>query len=150
MASSSLWTTYSMINGMCKGKFSCNLKQYCRVTSLIKSFDDDIKAKARVFSALDINKFVLDPEIIVPLLACEEGYCLSRLLRRSPTCRDHELENRDVRVYSSWCVCDPYASKAAKWQEKFKVKENFCLQKNNLKKNITQNSGGPSLTTFFM
>ena len=43
MSSSSLWTTYSMINGMCKGKFSCNLKQYCRVTSLIKSFDVDIK-----------------------------------------------------------------------------------------------------------
>jgi len=30
MASSSLWTTYSMINRMCKGKFTCNLKQYCR------------------------------------------------------------------------------------------------------------------------
>ena len=55
-----------MINGMCKGKFSCNLKQYCRVTSLIKSFDVDIKTKARVFSALDINMFVLDPEISSP------------------------------------------------------------------------------------
>ena len=66
MSSSSLWTTYSMINGMCKGKFACNLKQYCRVTSLIKSFDVDIKTKARVFSALDINKFVLDPEISSP------------------------------------------------------------------------------------
>ena len=66
MASSSLWTSYSMINGMCKGKFSCNLKQYCRVTSLIKSLDVDLKTKSRVFYALDINKFELDPEISSP------------------------------------------------------------------------------------
>ena len=55
-----------MINRMCKGKFSWNLKQYCRVNSLIESFNVDIKTKVRVFSALNINKFVLDPEISSP------------------------------------------------------------------------------------
>ena len=52
MASSSLWTTYSKINGICKAKYSFNLKQYYRVTSLIKSFD--------------INKFLEDREISSP------------------------------------------------------------------------------------
>ena len=32
MASSSLWTIYSMINSVSKGKYSFNLKQYCRLT----------------------------------------------------------------------------------------------------------------------
>ena len=66
MASSSLWTTYSKINGICKAKYSFNLKQYYRVTSLIKSFDVDIKTKAKIFSVVDINKFLEDREISSP------------------------------------------------------------------------------------
>ena len=50
MASSSLWTIYSMINSVTKGKYSFNLKQYCRVTILLKSFEIDIKQKAPVTS----------------------------------------------------------------------------------------------------
>ena len=66
LASSSLWTTYSMINGVCKGKYSINLKQYCRVTSLIKSFDVDVKSKAATFSSEEINKFIGDSSISSP------------------------------------------------------------------------------------
>jgi len=91
-----------MINGMFNGKFSCNLKQYCWVTSLIKSFNVAVRTKAHVFSALDISKFEWTLRYR-PLY----GYCLAHIL-----CGDHELENRDVRVYSSWCLCDPCASKA--------------------------------------
>ena len=65
-ASSSLWTTYSMINGVCKGKYSINLKMFCRVTSLIKSFDVDIKTKARIFSSEEINKFIEDQSSCTP------------------------------------------------------------------------------------
>ena len=118
MASSSLWK----INRMCKGKFSWNLKQYCRVNSLIKSFNVDIKTKVRVFSALNINKFVLDPEISSPYW----------LVRKATVCPTYYGGHRHVetinlkieicestpagvyvtymRVYSSWCVCEPYAS----------------------------------------
>ena len=63
LASSSLWTTYSMINGLCKGKYSINLKQYCRVTSLLKSYDIDVKCKATTFSSDEINKFIEDSSI---------------------------------------------------------------------------------------
>ena len=66
LASSSLWTTYSMINGVCKGKYSLNLKTLCRVTSLIKSFDTDVKKKADIFAGSDINKFIEDKGISSP------------------------------------------------------------------------------------
>ena len=66
MASSTLWTTYSMVTSVCKGKYSINLKQYCRVTSLLKSFDVDVKKKAKVFTKSEINKFLLDGEISTP------------------------------------------------------------------------------------
>jgi len=121
-----------------KENFPATWKQCCRVTSLIKSFDIDVKTKACLFSASDIKQVCTGSWDIVPLLACEEGYCLSHLLWRSPTCRDMNLKIEicestpagvyvtHMRVYSSWCVCDPYASKAAKWQEKFK--ENFVFR----------------------
>ena len=37
LKSGSLWTTYSKINGLCKAKYSLNLKAFFRVTSLIRS-----------------------------------------------------------------------------------------------------------------
>ena len=65
-ASSSIWTQYSMINGVCKGTYSFNLKSLCRVVSLIKSFDTDVKTKAKIFAASDINKFTDDKSISSP------------------------------------------------------------------------------------
>ena len=66
MASSSLWTIYSMINSVSKGKYSFNLKLYCRVTILLKSFDVDIKRKANVFSTNNIQQFLLDADSTTP------------------------------------------------------------------------------------
>ena len=36
---------YSMLNSVSKGKYSFNLKQYSRVTILLKSFDVEINQK---------------------------------------------------------------------------------------------------------
>ena len=66
MASSTLWTMHIMINGMCKGKYCFNLKQYCRVTNLLKSMDTDIKKKATVLNTAEINGFVLDENLSTP------------------------------------------------------------------------------------
>ena len=38
-ASSTLWTTYSLINAVIKAKYGERLQKYPRLTSLIKSFD---------------------------------------------------------------------------------------------------------------
>ena len=37
--SSTMWTTYSMINSVCKSKYGGVLQQYPRITTLVKSFD---------------------------------------------------------------------------------------------------------------
>ena len=55
-----------MINGVCKGKYSVNLKTLCRVVSLIKSFDTDVKTKANIFAGSDVNKFIEDKSISSP------------------------------------------------------------------------------------
>ena len=46
MASSTLWTRYSILNAVVKSKYGENLKQYPRVTALLKSYDTDIKKTA--------------------------------------------------------------------------------------------------------
>ena len=58
MASSSLWTLYSMVNLVTKAKYSVSLKNYPRVTSQLKAFDTDIKKKAKTFSKEEFDKFV--------------------------------------------------------------------------------------------
>ena len=50
MVSSTTWSMYSMVISVSKGKYSLNLKQYCRVTALLNSSDTDIKKKANIFS----------------------------------------------------------------------------------------------------
>ena len=100
---------------MWKGKYSCNLKQYYQVTSLIKSSDIDVKTKACFFSALDINKFVLDPEISSPFgLVRKAIVCLAYYvgLRNVETMRPTGVSTpacvyvTSWCVYSSLCVCD--------------------------------------------
>lgn len=58
MASSDLWTAYSMINTVVKWKYSQRLQQYLRLTTLLKSFDSDTKKKAPVFETEDSSLFV--------------------------------------------------------------------------------------------
>ena len=66
MASSSLWTTYSKINSMCKAKYALDMKRYYRVARLIKTFDGDLPTKARIFSVEEIDKFIRCTEISSP------------------------------------------------------------------------------------
>ena len=46
-STSTLWTTYSMLNSVCKGK---SPQQYPRLQSIIKVFDVDVKKKAHIFT----------------------------------------------------------------------------------------------------
>ena len=55
--SSTMWTTYSKLNGVIKGKYSFDLNKYQRLKSMIKSYDTDTKKKANVFSNEDIARF---------------------------------------------------------------------------------------------
>ena len=66
LASSSMWTFYSMINAIIKSKYGVNLKSYPRVTTLLKSFDTDIKQKAAVFSQEDIYAVISSMELMTP------------------------------------------------------------------------------------
>ena len=62
MASSTSWTRYSILNAVVKSQYSINLKQYPRVTALLKSYDTDIK-KVMIFEKyclwLSNNRFRL-------------------------------------------------------------------------------------------
>ena len=49
VASSTAWTRYSILNAVVKAKYGVNLKQYVRVTALLKSYDTDVKKKAMCF-----------------------------------------------------------------------------------------------------
>ena len=66
MSSSTLWTNYSMVNSFVKGKYGKSLQTMPRITSLIKSFDTDIKNKAFIFSKDEIACFVSNKSISGP------------------------------------------------------------------------------------
>jgi hypothetical protein len=48
-ASSSMWTTYSMVNSVTKSKYGMSLQTFPRVTSLLKSYDCDVKKGRLIF-----------------------------------------------------------------------------------------------------
>ena len=50
-----MWPNYAILNAVVKSKYGFNLKNYVRVTTLIKSFDTDVKCKVAVF-ILSINQ----------------------------------------------------------------------------------------------
>ena len=60
LASSSIWTTYSLINSVIKQKYGKCLQDHPRVTALIKSYHGDVKKskKAVVFTSEEIDQFV--------------------------------------------------------------------------------------------
>ena len=66
MASSSLWTMYSMVNSVTKVKYSLSLKAYPRITSVLKSMDVDCKKKAKTFNKQDFDKFIENKAILTP------------------------------------------------------------------------------------
>ena len=57
-SSSTMWTLYSMVNSVCKGKYGSCLQKHPRITSLLKSYDTDVKKKAAVFSQEEVDTFV--------------------------------------------------------------------------------------------
>ena len=57
-ASSTMWTMYSMLNSILKSKYDFSLKNYPRVTTMLKSFDTDVKKKAATFSKEEFDQFV--------------------------------------------------------------------------------------------
>ena len=56
-----MWNHYSMLNCVVKNRYGIPLQQFPRITTLIKSFDTDVKTKAAVFETMDIIKFVNNP-----------------------------------------------------------------------------------------
>ena len=66
LASSSVWTCYSMLNSVIKSKYGLSLKAYVRVTTLIKSYDTDVKRKAKVFIKEDFDRFLAAQDLGTP------------------------------------------------------------------------------------
>ena len=58
IASSSMWTYYSIINSTYKGMYGKKLQDFPRITSLLKVYDTDVKKKAMCFESEDIANFV--------------------------------------------------------------------------------------------
>ena len=48
LSSSTMWTTYSIVNAVVKGKYGKRLQNYPRMTTLLKSFNTDTKKKVAV------------------------------------------------------------------------------------------------------
>ena len=65
-SSSTLWTVYSMLNSVCKGKYSERLQKFPRITALLKSYNKDCKKKAAVFDDGDLEKFVGAKDLSTP------------------------------------------------------------------------------------
>lgn len=59
-SSSTIWTCYSMLNTICKGKYGKRLQSYTRLTAVVKSHDVDTKKKAKVFSQDELDTFFFD------------------------------------------------------------------------------------------
>ena len=77
MASSTIWTCYSQLNGVIKSKYGFNLKKYARVTSLLKSMDTDIKKKAGVFTKEELDKFIGAEDLGTPYwIVCKVSWIL--------------------------------------------------------------------------
>ena len=66
LSSSTLWTTYSIINTVVKGKYGERLQKHPRLTTLLKSFDTDIKKKAALFEMEELGVFVVSQELTTP------------------------------------------------------------------------------------
>ena len=55
-----------MLNSVIKSKYGMSLKAYIRVTMLIKSYDTDVKRKAKVFIKEDFDRFLAALDLGTP------------------------------------------------------------------------------------
>ena len=61
LSSSSIWTYYSSLNCVMKNRYGTPLQKYPRITTLLKSYNGDVKKKAAIFESSDIEEFVKHP-----------------------------------------------------------------------------------------
>jgi hypothetical protein len=57
IATSTLWTHYSMLNSVMKKKYGSKIQDFLRVTMLIKGFREDLKKKALILDEEHLKKF---------------------------------------------------------------------------------------------
>ena len=57
--SSSMWTLYSYLNALLQRKYNMKLQTIPRLTILVKSFDKDVKQKAKIFEEDAIKSFMV-------------------------------------------------------------------------------------------
>ena len=62
-ASSTIWTSFSMINSMCKGKYSFDMRSLPRIVTLLKSFEGAPKKKAAIFTVEELKAFCAAEEL---------------------------------------------------------------------------------------
>ena len=62
MASSSIWVQYSHVNVVLKNRYWVKVQEFPRITTLLKSYDTDVKQKASVFESDNIQQFIERPE----------------------------------------------------------------------------------------
>ena len=62
MASCSMWVLYSHVNVVLKNRYGIKLQGFPRITTLLKSYDTDVKQKASVFESDDIQQYIQRPE----------------------------------------------------------------------------------------
>lgn len=99
-ASSSLWTIYSQINSVFTGKYGKKLQQYPRITTLIKSYDVDVKTKAAIFSLQEFENFIQDNSLSTPYWMVRKA-CV--ILSHFGGLRLKELMELEVKI----CNCFP-------------------------------------------
>ena len=56
-AATTIWTNFSMVNSMCKGKYSFDLRNLPRIITLLKSFEGAPKKKAAIFTVEELRAF---------------------------------------------------------------------------------------------
>ena len=72
LSSSTMWTTYSIVNAVVKGEFGKRLQKYPRLTTSLKSFDTDTKKKAAV-EMEELRAFVASQELSTPYRLVRKG-----------------------------------------------------------------------------
>ena len=70
-AASTIWTNFSMVNSLTKGKYSFDMRSLPRIVTLIKSFEGAPKKKAAIFTVEELKAFCSSEEL-------EGGYWLVR------------------------------------------------------------------------
>ena len=117
-STSTLWTTYSMLNSVSKGKYSKSLQQYPRLQSIIKAFDVDVKKKAHIFTNWRIcQKW----DSLRSILACSESLGYYRIFRRTPPHWGHKLGSGKNQYWTRRSLCGSWTCQTKIRPTKFQV-----------------------------